>query len=88
MASKTISLREDAYERLAAQKREGESFTEVVLRMTAEEPRDFSNLVGADVDVSWDAIESARERSGADERRKALLRERMRDGSSNPNRLK
>jgi predicted CopG family antitoxin len=80
MASKTISLREDAYERLAAQKREGESFTEVVLRMTTEDPRDFSNLIGADVDVSWDAIESARERSEADERREELLKERVRSG--------
>jgi predicted CopG family antitoxin len=80
MASKTISLREDAYERLAAQKREGESFTEVVLRMTAEDPRDFSNLVGADVDVSWDTIESARERSEADEHREELLKERVRSG--------
>jgi predicted CopG family antitoxin len=80
MVSKTISLREDAYERLAAQKREEESFTEVVLRMTAEEPWDYSNLVGTDLDVSWDAIESARERSEADERREELLRERVRDG--------
>jgi predicted CopG family antitoxin len=80
MTSKTISLREDAYERLAAQKREGESFTEVVLRMTAEDPQDFSNLIGADVDVSWDAIESARKRSEADERREKRLRERVRSG--------
>lgn len=80
MASKTISLREDAYERLAAQKREGESFTEVVLRMTADEPRDFSNLIGADLTVSWEDVESARERSEADEEREALLRERVRDG--------
>lgn len=80
MASKTISLREDAYERLAAQKREGESFTEVVLRMTADEPRDFSNLVGTDLAVSWEEVESARERSEADERREELLRERVRSG--------
>lgn len=80
MTSKTISLREDAYERLAARKREGESFTDVVLRMTDEDSRDFSNLVGADVAVSWDAIESARERSEADERREELLRGRVRSG--------
>jgi predicted CopG family antitoxin len=69
MASKTISLREDAYERLAAQKREGESFTEVVLRMTAEDPREFSNLIGTDLTVSWEEVESARGRSEADKRR-------------------
>lgn len=80
MTSKTISLREDAYERLAAQKCKGESFTEVVLRMTAEDPRDFSNLVGADLTVSGDAIESDRMRSEADERREELLGERVRSG--------
>ncbi|HET7324332.1 MAG TPA: antitoxin VapB family protein [Halococcus sp.] len=77
MASKTISLREDAYERLKARKRDGESFTEVVLRMTTEDQKDFSNLIGADLPVSWNAIESARGRSEADERREELLRERI-----------
>ena len=59
MTSTTVSIREGAYERLAARKREGERFTEVVFRMTAEDPRDFSDFVGTDVAVSWDAIESA-----------------------------
>lgn len=80
MASKTISLREDAYERLKSRKHEGESFTEVVLRMTTEDPRDFSNLIGANIEVSWNAVESARERSEADERREELLRERVQSG--------
>lgn len=35
MATKTISLSEDAYERLRAMKREGESFSDVVRRLTA-----------------------------------------------------
>lgn len=34
MATKTISLSEDAYERLRAAKREGESFSDVVRRLT------------------------------------------------------
>lgn len=34
MATKTISLADDAYERLKAEKREGESFSDVVRRLT------------------------------------------------------
>lgn len=34
MATKTITVTEEAYERLKAMKREGESFTEVLLRVT------------------------------------------------------
>lgn len=35
MATKTISLAEDAYERLKRAKREGESFSDVVRRLTS-----------------------------------------------------
>lgn len=41
---------------------------------------DFSNLIGTDLTVSWDAVESTREWSEADERREELLRERIRSG--------
>ena len=35
MGTKTISLADDAYERLKAEKREGESFSDVVRRLTS-----------------------------------------------------
>lgn len=34
MGTTTISLRDEAYRRLTAEKREGESFSDVVLRLT------------------------------------------------------
>jgi predicted CopG family antitoxin len=37
MATKTITITEDAYERLRAMKREDESFTELLLRLTGDE---------------------------------------------------
>lgn len=36
MGTKTISLADDAYEKLKAHKREGESFSDVVRRLTGE----------------------------------------------------
>lgn len=37
MGTKTITITEDAYERLKAHKRAGESFTDVVTRLTGSE---------------------------------------------------
>jgi predicted CopG family antitoxin len=62
--SKSIRLSEDAYERLAAHKREDETFSDVVLRLAGE--RSILDLAGvlsdAEADALRDAVEQRRER--------------------------
>jgi predicted CopG family antitoxin len=60
--SKSIRLSEEAYERLAAHKREDETFSEVVLRLAGE--RSLLELAGVLSDEEADAL-----REAIDERR-------------------
>lgn len=61
MGSKTISLSNEAYERLKSRKREGESFSDVVNRLAGERP--LLDIVGTGHpgDGVEEAIEDARE---------------------------
>mgnify|MGYP006287277435 CR=1 FL=1 len=72
MSSKTISLKEEAYERLKKMK-DGKSFSDVVMELTENSKRDFSNLIGKDVDFDWKDIKDSRKRSKKDEKREILL---------------
>lgn len=55
--SKSIRLSEEAYERLAAHKREDETFSDVVLRLAGE--RSLLELAGILTDEQADALEEA-----------------------------
>jgi predicted CopG family antitoxin len=55
--SKSIRLSEDAYERLAAHKREGETFSDVVLRLAGE--RSLMEIAGILTDDEADAMRAA-----------------------------
>ncbi|WP_368410959.1 antitoxin VapB family protein [Halomarina pelagica] len=57
MATKTISLDEEAYERLKARKQEGESFSDVVKRLAGE--RSWKEIAGILDDEEADALEAA-----------------------------
>ena len=55
--SKSIRLSEDAYERLAAHKREDETFSDVVLRLAGE--RSLMEIAGILTDDEADAMREA-----------------------------
>jgi predicted CopG family antitoxin len=71
MATKTISLDEEAYERLRAHKREGESFSDVVKRIAGERSwKEVAGILSEEEDKTLEAaIEEGRERSRQRRRR-------------------
>lgn len=72
MGTKSLTITEEAYERLEEHKREGESFTETILRLTGKE-RDLMKGFGSmsDVDGFREAVESTRDDLDEDLRKRA-----------------
>lgn len=62
MSSKTISLKEETYERLRRAKGEGESFSDVIDRLLGDDKHPLYGLVGL---LDDDEVDRLRERAGA-----------------------
>ncbi|QSG12120.1 RHH/copG family antitoxin [Halapricum desulfuricans] len=62
MSSKTISLKEETYERLRRAKGEGESFSDVIDRLLGDDEHPLYGLVGL---LAEDEADRLRERSRA-----------------------
>lgn len=73
MTSKTISLKKEAYDRLKKEKSEGESFSDVVLDLTKGSKNNFSNMIGKNVNFSWEDVKESRKRSKRDKKREKVL---------------
>lgn len=70
MGTKTISLADDAYERLKAEKQEGESFSDVVRRLTQDvNVSEFHGALSEDTASKLEAAITER-RDRHDQRRK------------------
>ena len=69
MGTKTIGLRDDAYERLKARKREDESFTDLVNRLLDGEQADwregFGTLDAEAAEELEQAVETSRKQTSA-----------------------
>lgn len=75
MGSKTISLKDEAYERLKALKGEDKSFSDVVIELTEDKTGNFESLIGIETDRTVeDLLKSRKEEKFIDEEREELLR--------------
>ncbi len=74
MGSKTISLKDEAYERLKALKTGDKSFSDVVIELTDDRAGNFENIVGEGIDITVEDLIEERRRNTEDDEREEILR--------------
>lgn len=88
MATKTIGIKEEIYERLKARKREGESFSDLVDRLLEEATPDWREGFGTLSDAESEELERIVEESrsasghGLADRQRGVLEELEPDGDA------
>jgi predicted CopG family antitoxin len=75
MATKTIGIREDVYERLRARKREDESFTDLIDRLVDETSADWREGFGSLTTDDASELREIVERARASESRRLSVRQ-------------
>lgn len=73
MATKTITIKDEAYRRLKALKGEGDSFSEVIMKLTEPARNDFSDLIGIPLNLDWEEIKTDRMTRGGESSREKIL---------------
>lgn len=75
VASKTITIKEEAYRRLKALKKENDSFSEVIMKLTEPARNDFSDLIDLPLKLDWEEVKRDRAmRVGENSREETLSR--------------
>lgn len=83
MGPTTISLDEDAYERLTAEKREDESFSDVVRRLTAGiDLADYHGVLSSETGDALTDVIAGRRREDAEAR--SIREEQVTEAMENP----
>lgn len=72
-ATKTITIKEEAYRRLKALKAENDSFSEVIMKLTEPARNDFSDIIALPLKLDWEEVKRDRSmRKGEASREEAL----------------